>query len=390
MSLWQEIRRLAAQLEDRLDATKQISEHLANQHTPVHIQPYIGYGNRQQVRLRGRILENHRVTPAQDDDGAWRNLVNFYHRFNSDEISLAEVSAQIGDHRQTTTTDKEGFYLFELALDEPLPAEKTWHDAHLTFDDGERSDSVIGRFITPSNTAHFGVISDLDDTVVQTDVTNLAKMLMNTVFKNSRTRLPFPGVASFYQALQHGTTEAIFNPIYYVSNSPWNLYDLITDFFGVRGIPLGPIFLRDFGLSERNVLASHDHKINEIKRLLDFHPNLPFILIGDSGELDADIYWQVVQQYPGRIEAVYIRDVDAHNNKTKRAAHVREIAAAVAEAGSEMLLIPNTQAAAQHAAQRGFIDPHRLALIAQDAAADSRPTNPLEAWIDSSAEPPAR
>lgn len=388
MPFWEGMRRVASQLEDRVDATKRIAERIVNQDTPIHIQPYIGYGNRNHVRLRGRLLENHRVTPATDNDSSWRNLVNFYHRFNSDEIPNAAVTAQIGDQTQTVITSKEGYFMLELTLDQPLPADQTWHELRLHFDDGERQHDTTGRFITPSETAQFGVISDLDDTVVQTDVTNLIKMLANTLFKNARTRLPFPGVASFYQALQHGTTEAIFNPIYYVSNSPWNLYDLITDFFRVRGIPEGPIFLRDFGLSEDKILASDSHKLNEIKRLLDFHPDLPFILIGDSGEHDAAIYLEIVQLYPGRILAIYIRDVDANNDKTKRAASVNEIARQVAEAGSEMLLIPNTEAAARHAIDKGFINPNMLTSIAQDAAEDVRPTNPIEALIEGKPDSP--
>ena len=67
-----------------------------------------------------------------------------------------------------------------------------------------------------------------------------------TLLHNAHTRLPFEGVAGFYQALQRGRDGEAYNPVFYVSNSPWNLYDLLEDFLDVHGIPRGPLLLRDW------------------------------------------------------------------------------------------------------------------------------------------------
>lgn len=92
----------------------------------------------------------------------------------------------------------------------------------------------------PPAKAKFGVISDLDDTVIQTNVLSVLQAAHNTFLHNAYTRLAFPGVAAFYQALQQGQ-DGSMNPIFYVSNMPWNLYDLMNDFFDMRHIPRGPI-----------------------------------------------------------------------------------------------------------------------------------------------------
>jgi phosphatidate phosphatase APP1 len=137
--------------------------------------------------------------------------------------------------------------------------------------------------------------------------------------------------------------------VFYVSNSPWNLYDLLEDFLDVHGIPRGPLLLRDW--SPRTTLkAGEAHKLAAIQQLLDAYPGLPVVLIGDSGERDPEIYRQVVLRHPGRVLAVYVRDV-----APERHADVRAIAAELAAHGVELVFSPDTEAARRHALDHGLI-----------------------------------
>jgi phosphatidate phosphatase APP1 len=202
----------------------------------------------------------------------------------------------------------------------------------------------------PNSKAHFGVVSDIDDTVLQTDAKSPFKLLKHLLLDNARTRLPFEGVAAFYQALRQNT-----NPIFYVSSSPWNIYDLLLDFLELNQIPLGPLLLRDWGSKPNEFLPiNHQrHKLETIQTILTTYPELPFIFIGDSGQQDPEVYQQLVHLYPGRILCIYIRDV---STGSKRDESVMQLAKAVAKDKSELVLVANSDMAMKHAKSRGFVN----------------------------------
>ena len=217
-----------------------------------------------------------------------------------------------------------------------------------------------GQVLVP-NEARFGIISDIDDTVVRSHATSVLKMAWIVVVNNAHARLPFEGVPAFYEALRRGADGEVFNPIFYVSSSPWNIYDVLEDFLNVHGVPEGPIFLKDW--SPTVLGKHHSHKLGIIRNLLATYPDLPFVLIGDSGEHDPEIYHQVVREHPGRIRAVYIRDVTSD----ARDAEVHSIAAKVRRLGSEMVLVPDTAAAAEHAAEAGLVAPEAVSRVRNSA-----------------------
>jgi phosphatidate phosphatase APP1 len=149
--------------------------------------------------------------------------------------------------------------------------------------------------------ASFGVISDIDDTVLETGVQRAARMVWQTLTGSAITRQPFPGAAELYQDLADGDR----NPVFYISSSPWNLHAFITEFLRHRGFPAGPVLLRDL----LGTAAGREEKHGRIHEVLDLHPDLQFVLIGDSGEKDPEIYADVVRSRPDRVRAVYIREV---------------------------------------------------------------------------------
>jgi phosphatidate phosphatase APP1 len=117
-----------------------------------------------------------------------------------------------------------------------------------------------------------------------------------------------PGAPELYRALAAGASGADDNPVFYVSSSPWNLHGFLRSFLEHRGFPLGPLLLRDFlGTGERRTHATG--KLAGIQEVLTTHPYLRFVLLGDSGQHDPEIYAEAVRRYPGRILAVYIREV---------------------------------------------------------------------------------
>lgn len=182
---------------------------------------------------------------------------------------------------------------------------------------------------------------------------DLFKMIRIAYFGNERSRRLFDGVASFYHSLQQGVGKGEGNPIFYVSSSAWNMYDLFDKFMELNDIPAGPILLRDIELSPENLLSfdHKSHKREQIDPVFRRFPDLPFILIGDSGQKDVEIYSQIVQDSPDRILGIYIRDVLPENEERKQ--EIEAIAQTIRTAGVEFTLFSETYSAVKHAAKQG-------------------------------------
>ncbi len=334
--------------------------------------PFDGYGTREAVTIFARVLRNPPLGPATAEATLWQNLVATYRRFETDEVPGARIRIRVGSAEREAIADGEGHIVARLALDAPLPPGEHWHPVALTLLHPIATDAPAtahGRVLVPAASAGFGVISDVDDTVVQTDVRQMVRMARTVIFGNARTRLPFPGVAAFYRALHLGSAGAGPNPLFYVSSSPWNLHDLLVEFLDLQGIPRGPLLLRDWGIESHELLpTSHgSHKQAAIRRILAEYPELPFILVGDSGQEDPEIYASVVRDHPRRILAIYIRDV---TRDPLRTGAIRHLAAEVERADCQLVLTEDTVGAARHAAEHGWIDPAALREIAGEAEAD--------------------
>ncbi|GAB4026758.1 DUF2183 domain-containing protein [Spirosoma gilvum] len=359
--------RLKARLSGRLDSDK-----------PYRIMYYRGFGSPTAVWLKGRVLRQNDLSTPSDHDTFWQNLLATYQRFDSDAVADVTVRIEAFGHVYRTVTNKEGY--FEQTINPPndLPAGRAWFPVRYALEGVLQPDTLEtavnqpvskdGYLMISPTYSQFGVISDIDDTVLVTDATNLLQTARLTFLGNAYTRLPFAGIGAFYRALQSGPVTTLFNPIYFVSSSPWNLYDLLVDFFRIQGIPKGPILLRDFSLSS-DFLSSeghHTHKLAMIQKVLDVNPQLPFVLIGDSGQQDPEIYARVVRENPGRILAIYIRDV----SEDQRDEAVRELIRTTEAYHVPMMLVSDTVAAAEHAASIGLIDSDTIPEIRADRRAD--------------------
>ena len=305
---------------------------------PVIVLPYLTYGTARRLTVRGRVLQDEGFRPTGDADSRWRNLVRFYKRLESDEVPGARLRAGLRE----TLTDAEGYFRLEI----PRTSRPGWQEIELELLHPS-SAQAVACVLVPSPRARFGVISDIDDTVVRSDVTRKLRMILTVALSNARTRMPFRGVAAFYRALHAGV-----NPVFYVSKSPWNLYAPLVEYLEVQGLPKGPLLLRDFGWRR-----DKEHKRKAIEDILATYPKLPFVLIGDSGEHDPEIYAGIVQRFPGRIRAIYIRAVNR-----RRIAEV---------AGCPLVVAPEAEPAALHAAASGLIQASDLRAVRAEKRLDA-------------------
>jgi len=321
---------------------------------PPRILPYRGYGTTKRALIKARVLEDRNVRPPWKRHTLLGSAIASWKRYNTVEIAHARVVARWGEHRWEGTTDEEGF--LELWVEPPPGTKAGWNDVELELlaPHPQGVAKVCAPVLVAGPEAEVGVVSDIDDTVIVTNVTNFLKRAWALFLTEHRTRLPFEGVDAFYKALHEGRTGTACNPIFYVSSSPWNLYEHLDEFLGLHRIPAGPLLLRDWGLSRTGFApgGGHGHKLEKIRGLMDTLESLPFILIGDSGQEDAEHYRTIVREYPGRVRCVYIRNVWHRPGRERELAF---IAADIRAAGSEMLTVDDTVSAARHAASQGWI-----------------------------------
>jgi len=333
--------------------------------------PYTGYANDGELTLHGRVLRARRSTSAEARTSAWRNFIAFARLMNSAEVPGATVCAHVQSRNYQVDTDREGYFAFTIPLDRRFERDVEI-DLRLLAPPAGDATPIAARAVisVPPASARFGVISDIDDTIVWTHVGNRRRMLWTLVRSNAATRKPLSGVAALYRALHDGIEGDEGNPIFYVSSSPWNLYSPLVDFLRINGIPRGPIFLKDWGQHMLRDWRDHGtHKLASIRAVMRTFAHLPFILVGDSGEQDPEIYSDVVQEFPGRIAAIYIRSVFAG---PARCAEIQRIAEDVRAAGSSLLLVMDSRTAAMHEATAGRIGPDRVELVKLDEDAEKR------------------
>ena len=153
------------------------------------------------------------------------------------------------------------------------------------------------------------VISDIDDTVKQTDVVGGLRAVFHNAFVKSFEEVQIEGVAAWYRAMEEARA-----PIHYVSNAPLELYGLARGFLQTARMPLGHLHLKLYPSGTRNLLASWlepagERKRGAVTKILDAFPQSNFLLIGDSGELDLELYAALAAERPDQIRAIFIRDV---------------------------------------------------------------------------------
>ncbi|WP_299184296.1 App1 family protein [uncultured Aquimarina sp.] len=327
---------------------------------PLRINSYLGYGTTNRLRATGRALEDENVN-FDGNTGAFKTLRNIYRQFESDEIRKTHINLKLSNGEKfTTITDAEGYYNFDEIISNPneLLNKEGYINYIVSYQNpGNKkviqSNTFKGKMLVPSKNASYGIISDIDDTILHTGVASILKwrVIANTFFKNFDRRLPLEGTVQFYQKLKLGKAKKSTNPIFYVSNSPWNLYDYLTAFLKKHYFPEGPILLRDFRTPfDKTPKPTAPHKQSEILNILKIYSDLKFILIGDSGEKDANIYTEIAEQFPDRILAIYLRSVN-HKRKEKR---IMDIINSFTI--TPILLVHSSQEAEEHARKHGFID----------------------------------
>lgn len=259
------------------------------------IDVYVGFATPDSIMLRGRVLSTLRHTAPSPGQSRLANFRQMFGMFLTDEVR--DVTVRCRD--STAQTDEEGYFTLRLPRDG-----RTGWSVEEVFVDGKVEPTPCPIMI-PNITAEFMVISDIDDTMLETGAYSILRNLYTSFTGNFQTRRVFPDAVDLMNTLSADGK----NPVYYVSSSPWNMHDFLQDIFAHTKLVRGPMFLRDLGLSPTKFITEGhgNHKGASIDVILNANPHLPAILLGDTGQHDAQIYCDVVKRHPGRILAVGLR-----------------------------------------------------------------------------------
>ncbi len=358
------IKQVAVAAEDGIDAVKNKVQETLDKYSDVQVAVYRGFGSDKKVYIKGRVLKSKKVTLPTEQDSTLVNMFNMYKRFESDAIGQAIVEVKFQGVPNILVSDAEGYFELEIEPQgqlQVLPRTESFEVRLQSSPVGQfeaGSLQEVGNVFIPPTVADFGIISDIDDTIIETSATDIVKMLTNTFTKNALTRVPFDGVRTFYRALQQGKNGENHNPMFYVSSSPWNLYDFLVHLIDIHDLPEGVLCLRSYELDKNaNSNSAHgEHKIKEIQKIMETYPDLSFILIGDSGQQDAPSYRKIAEMFPNRILAIYIRDI----KNQVRTMFVNEVFKDFYGGTTQVVLFQETIDAARHAAMNGWILPSTL------------------------------
>lgn len=260
------------------------------------IDPYIGYATPVGLVLRGRVLSKLTQRTATEQQRVFTNIRHMAALFFTDEVAGVVVKAGAG----RATSDEEGYFTLTV----PRPKDPGWHHIEISIEGFD--DTTTCMALVPRDDARFMVISDIDDTVLQTGAYALWKNLWTSFSGNALTRRIFPDARKLMARLSDDGR----NPVFYVSSSPWNFHAFLVQIFNHAELTRGPKFLRDMGLGEDQfITGTHGgHKGSAIDTILAANPDLQAILMGDTGQHDAEVYLEAIYRHPGRIKAVVLRE----------------------------------------------------------------------------------
>ena len=260
--------------------------------------PQVGYGTTEFVRVLARVVlgRDPRNQPRHEED----QVVRGWRVFVTAPATKVLVTVTVNGQTFDAVSDRGGF----IDLTVPVVLPPGWHEISLGLH-GERQ--ARARIFVPDPDATFGLVSDIDDTVILTMLPRPMIAAWNTFVRDEQARRVVPGMAELYQELLADHPGA---PIFYLSTGAWNTAPTLTRFLARHGYPAGPLLMTDWGPTNTGWFRSgQEHKRTALRRLAKEFPNVRWVLVGDDGQHDPRLYGDFAQTHPDHVRAIGIRQL---------------------------------------------------------------------------------
>lgn len=271
---------------------------------------YRGYANEEELIVMGHVFKPNSREDYAFEKKKFKNAFSMIRLFRIKTQSNADVYLKHNNTTIHTKTLDDGYFKFCIPVDPNVG--HGWIDYEVSIIHKQKKIAVKESYIRPK-TGNLGIISDIDDTFLVSHTMNPLRKIYVLLFRNVNSRKVFEDVVSHYQALSNSgrTNKEEQNAFFYVSSSEWNLYRFIIKFTTIHNLPKAVLLLKDIKTSLTDFIWSgrgdHNHKFEKIKHILEFYPNLKYVLLGDDSQEDPFLYETICKIFPVNVIAVYIR-----------------------------------------------------------------------------------
>ena len=236
---------------------------------------------------------------VESDAASAQRAVRGWRSFLTAPVPRATIEVRIGTTTHRVVTDRGG--LVDVVLPSDLPA--GWGEVSLSVGDGAVTAPVL---VIPPGPG-VAMLSDIDDTVMVTSLPRLLLVAWNALVLHENARRVVPGMVGLYRRWQAAHPGA---PTFYLSTGAWNVAPAVRRFLGKHGYPQGPLLLTDWGPTNTGWFRSgQEHKLANLRRLMTEFPDLRWVLVGDDGQHDPQIYGQIADEFGDRVLAIAIREL---------------------------------------------------------------------------------
>lgn len=258
---------------------------------------YDGYGGTDFLRVLGRVVRDR----PSGREGRGNNARRGWRNFVTAEVAGADVRVTVAGRVFHTTSDRAG--TIDVRLPNPgLPP--GWHTVEVCVAGEEPATADV---LVVGDDVDFGIVSDIDDTVITTWLPRLLVATYNTFVLAEEARTPVEGMSDLYAALLADRPGA---PTVYVSTGPWNAARALSRFLAHHDYPRGPLLLTDWGPTNTGWFRSGpEHKLRCLRALAEDFPAIRWVLVGDDGQRDPVIYAEFARERPERVRAIAIREL---------------------------------------------------------------------------------
>ena len=259
--------------------------------------PYTGYGSTSWVRVFGRVLiTSTRAHHPLDSVRGWR-------AFTSVPVDFAPVRVVVGDREHIVSADHGG--VIDVRIEAALAP--GWHLVTMQSTEAPGVPPVEAPVFVLDPAAPFGIVSDIDDTVMVTALPRPLLAAWNTFVLDEHARTSTPGMAVLYDRLHLAHPQA---PVIYLSTGAWNVAPTLKRFLSRNLYPSGPLLLTDWGPTPDRIFRSgRAHKVVQLARLAEEFPDVRWLLIGDDGQHDEETYGGFAAAHPQNVAAICIRQL---------------------------------------------------------------------------------